>query len=245
MASIAARVLKRHGSLRLSLHLARAAAIETPSLNVPALSCSLHSRATGKSILPASFVALRSSLPFHIQRRSIYSDLNELPTVNDPKIAKALNLLVAHPWLEIEEDVKQDVEKALTESSDEAGKVTLQTAWAAAEAVEAFGEKLEHLRMALDELSGGKFGGEEVADIPEGLKEALKSSLRRYNKYLEAFEEGEDWIKKKVEVELGGSLLTVKQRCSGLEAAWGKVSLLGTSGLSGSYIEKRAGLQQG
>lgn len=44
--------------------------------------------------------------------------------------------------------------------SDEAAKDALEKTKAAAEAVEAFGEKLENLRMEIDELSGGKFGGE-------------------------------------------------------------------------------------
>ena len=38
--------------------------------------------------------------------------------------------------------------------------MVLQTAWSAAQAVEKFGDRLEQLRMAVDELSGGKFGGE-------------------------------------------------------------------------------------
>ncbi|GJP76345.1 hypothetical protein CLOP_g6804 [Closterium sp. NIES-67] len=109
----------------------------------------------------------------------------------------------------------------------------------AAEAVEVFGEKLELLRLDLDELSGGKFGGEAVGKIPEDMKAALTSALKRYSAYLGAFKEEEGWLQRKVKEELGGALITVKQRCSGLEEEWNQISLLGTSGLSGSYIEQR------
>ena len=44
--------------------------------------------------------------------------------------------------------------------SDEASRAALQSGKVAAEAVEEFGEVLEHLRLEVDELSGGKFGGE-------------------------------------------------------------------------------------
>lgn len=128
----------------------------------------------------------------------------------------------------------------MASSSDEAAKRALKSAKVAAEAVETFLEKLESLRMNLDELSGGKFGGEVVQDIPEDLKQALTTALARYSTYLDSFGADEEWLRKKVQEEVGGALLPVKQRCSGLEPEWNKISLLGTSGLSGSYIERRA-----
>eukprot|EP00271_Cylindrocystis_brebissonii_P008562 TRINITY_DN22949_c0_g1_i1.p1 TRINITY_DN22949_c0_g1~~TRINITY_DN22949_c0_g1_i1.p1 ORF type:complete len:246 (+),score=60.88 TRINITY_DN22949_c0_g1_i1:133-870(+) len=170
------------------------------------------------------------------------SDVSAPPPVEDPAISRAVNYLLANEWLEIEEDVRSEVESVLAQATDDKdGKAALENAWSAAQAVEKFAEKLEFQRQALDELSGGKFGGESVGTIPDVLKESLRTSLERYTKYLGAFSADEEWLKKKVELELGASLLTVKQRCSGLEPEWGMVSLLGTSGLSGSYVEKRSG----
>lgn len=161
------------------------------------------------------------------------------PAVPDPEVAKTLRRVMALGWLDAHRDLKDDVESALAKSSDPASKEVLETAWRTALAVDKFSEQLEHLRLALDELSGGKFGGETVDTLPESIVSALKSALTRYFAYLASFGPDEIWLKKKVEQELGGSLLLVKQRCSGMEPDWGKVSLLGTSGLAGSYIERR------
>ncbi|CAD5333058.1 unnamed protein product [Arabidopsis thaliana] len=46
------------------------------------------------------------------------------------------------------------------------------------------------------------------------------------------------YLKKKVEMELGTKMIHLKTRCSGLGSEWGKVTVLGTSGLSGSYTFK-------
>ena len=51
--------------------------------------------------------------------------------------------------------------------SDEASKAALESGKLAAEAVEEFGEVLESLRLEVDELSGGKFGGE----VREGVRQ--------------------------------------------------------------------------
>lgn len=62
-----------------------------------------------------------------------------------------------------------------------------------------------------------------VDAIPEPLRAALETSLHKYEAYLHSFSDGETWLKRKVELELGGSLLTVKQRCSGMGNAWSQV----------------------
>ena len=66
-------------------------------------------------------------------------------------------------------------------------------------------------------------GVQMVAAIPEPLRAALETSLQKYEAYLHSFGDDEMWLKKKVEVELGGSLMTVKQRCSGMGTAWSQV----------------------
>ncbi|VVA99913.1 unnamed protein product [Arabis nemorensis] len=50
----------------------------------------------------------------------------------------------------------------------------------------------------------------------------------------------EVYLKRKVEMELGTKMIHLKMRCSGLGSEWGKVTVLGTSGLSGSYVEQRS-----
>lgn len=63
-----------------------------------------------------------------------------------------------------------------------------------------------------------------VGNLPEHVKKALLSALKRYTAYLGSFSSEEEWLKKKVENELGASLLLVKQRCSGLESEWNQAS---------------------
>jgi len=63
-----------------------------------------------------------------------------------------------------------------------------------------------------------------VGNLPEPVKAALLSALRRYTAYLASFSDDEEWLKKKVENELGASLLLVKQRCAGLESEWNQAS---------------------
>lgn len=44
-------------------------------------------------------------------------------------------------------------------------------------------------------------------------------------KYLSAFGEDEAYLRKKVELELGGVLLQIKQRLTGMDPKWSEVSL--------------------
>ncbi len=76
--------------------------------------------------------------------------------------------------------------------------------------------------------------------MPEEIQDALRAAYKRYSNYLEAFGPEETYLRKKVETELGCQMIYIKMRCSGLDAEWGKVSLLGTSGISGSYIDQRS-----
>lgn len=175
----------------------------------------------------------------HSQLRSMSTSIGHLPAVSDPEVLQALHRLLAVNWTEIPDEAEDAVETALTKKTDDtAGQEELKNAWRAAEAVEKFSGTLVSLRMTLDDLNGPS--GEKVRPLPPLLVDALKSALSRYNTYLAAFKEEEFYLKKKVEVELGSLLIHIGQRCSGLGPEWGNVSLLGTSGISGSFIEHRA-----
>lgn len=52
---------------------------------------------------------------------------------------------------------------------------------------------------------------------------ALETVKSRYDKYLASFGVEENWLKKKVEMELGTPILHLKQRVSGLGPEWSKV----------------------
>ncbi|CAI7871278.1 unnamed protein product [Closterium sp. NIES-54] len=205
--------------------------------------------ASASPAVPSASLSTRVPFGSHVsaasfQRRGFAitatEDLVKLPRVSDPSALSTLKEALATGWVPCDSSVIAKIDKTIKSTDDAVAREALSALKAAAEAVEVFGEKLELLRLELDELSGGKFGGEAVGKIPEDIKAALASALRRYSAYLEAFGAEEGWLQRKVKEELGGVLITVKQRCSGLEEEWNQISLLGTSGLSGSYIEQRA-----
>ncbi|BFI24869.1 hypothetical protein MPTK2_1g15670 [Marchantia polymorpha subsp. ruderalis] len=181
---------------------------------------------------PASNNLVSTNMWSGVRRMS--SDISVVPKLSDPASDEALNALLATTWAKIHKEIKDGVEGALAKSGDG----TLSTVWSSAQAVEKFADTLLYLRMELDELNGSS--GETVRRMPDGLLKALDSAFNKYQAYLASFSEDEDFLKKKVQNELGGILLQIKQRCSGLGPEWGKIALLGTSGLSGSYIERRA-----
>ncbi|MCO5572308.1 hypothetical protein L7F22_026061 [Adiantum nelumboides] len=173
------------------------------------------------------------------QFRAMSTSIANLPDIADLDVLHALKRLIAENWSEIPEEATDAVEKALTKKTDDtAGIEQLKNAWRTAEAVEKFSGTLVSLRMALDDLTG--LTGEKVRPLPPLLLDALNSAFSRYKNYLAAFNEDEFYLKKKVEVELGSLLVHIRQRCSGLRPEWGNISLLGTTGLSGSFIEHRA-----
>eukprot|EP00250_Pteridium_aquilinum_P010531 c19454_g1_i1 orf=203-871(+) len=173
------------------------------------------------------------------QLRAMSTSIARLPEIADSDVLQALRGLMAVNWLEISEEAKDAVEAALTKKTDDtAGQEDLKNAWRAAEAVEKFSGTLVTIRMALDDLTGAS--GEKVRPLPPLLIDALKSALSRYNNYLAAFNEDEFYLKKKVEFELGSLLVHIRQRCSGLGPEWANISLIGTSGISGSFVEYRA-----
>ncbi|KAK4768716.1 hypothetical protein SAY87_003857 [Trapa incisa] len=172
-------------------------------------------------------------------RRHFSEDVASMPEIKDPQILNATEELLANNWDELPEDMLLDVKKALSKSSeDEAGKEALANVLRTAEAVEEFSGILVSLKMELDDSVG--LSGEEVKPLSNELSKALQTVYERYTTYLNAFGPEESYLKKKVETELGTKMIHLKMRCGGLASDWGKVTVLGTSGLSGSYIEKRA-----
>nr|VDD59870.1 unnamed protein product [Brassica oleracea] len=128
--------------------------------------------------------------------------------------------------------------RSLENTDDKGGQEALMNVFRAAEAVEEFGGILTSLKMEIDDSIG--MSGENVKSLPEDITKALHLAYHRYTTYLDAFGPEEVYLKKKVEMELGTKMIHLKMRCSGLGSEWGKVTALGTSGLSGSYVEQRA-----
>ncbi|XP_024359614.1 succinate dehydrogenase subunit 5, mitochondrial [Physcomitrium patens] len=180
-----------------------------------------------------------SIVSFASQVRHMSTDLSALPDIKDGDTLKTLHALLGTSWTKIEPSVENAVEKCLKSSNDDiVGKEALTDAWRAAQAVEKFGgNMLQELLLEITDLSGGT--GEEVKPIPDSTYNAVETAYKKYIAYLDAFEEDEMYIKKKVENELGGLFLQIKQRLAGMDPKWSKITLLGTSGLSGSYIERR------
>ncbi|PKA58813.1 Uncharacterized protein AXF42_Ash000906 [Apostasia shenzhenica] len=164
---------------------------------------------------------------------------SHFPVITDPEIQAAFKDLMAVSWDEIPESVINETKKALSKATDDkVGKVALENVFRAAEASVEFGSTLVSLRMALDDLCG--LSGENVGHLPEYLEDAMRAAYKRYMTYLDSFGPDEAFLRKKIETELGTKMIHLKMRCSGIGSEWGKVTLLGTSGISGSYVEHRA-----
>ncbi|KAL8057041.1 hypothetical protein ABFX02_04G158200 [Erythranthe guttata] len=162
-----------------------------------------------------------------------------MPVIKDSEIERSFKDLMATNWDEIPSSVIEDVTKALSKSTeDNAAQETLKNVFRAAEAVEEFTGIIMSLKMELDDVIG--VSGENVKPLTEEYSKAMQTIFNRYAAYLAAFGPEESYLKKKVEMELGTKMIYLKMRCGGLAAEWGKVSVLGTSGLSGSYVEQRA-----
>ncbi|KAF3636466.1 Succinate dehydrogenase subunit 5, mitochondrial [Capsicum annuum] len=171
--------------------------------------------------------------------RSFSEDVAHLPDIKDPEVQRAFKDLMAASWDELPNAVVGDAENALIKSTDDkAGQEALINVFRAAEAVEEFTGILTSLKMEIDDAIG--LSGENVKPMPKEFSDAFQTIFQRYNTYLSAFGSKEGYLKKKVETELGAKMIHLKMRCSGLDSEWGKITVLGTSGLAGSYVEKRA-----
>ncbi|XP_077212151.1 succinate dehydrogenase subunit 5, mitochondrial-like [Tasmannia lanceolata] len=174
-----------------------------------------------------------------INRRLFSADISDLPLITDPDVKDAFKDLMAASWDELPDAVINGTKAALSkDTEDKTGQEALANVFRAAEAVEHFAGVLVSLRMELDDSIG--LSGEKVGRVSDEFRDALSAVYRRYMMYLDAFGPDETYLRKKVEVELGTKMIHIKMRCSGLGSEWGKITVLGTSGLSGSYIEYRA-----
>ncbi|CBI19540.3 hypothetical protein VitviT2T_027592 [Vitis vinifera] len=171
--------------------------------------------------------------------RSFSEDVSHLPVIKDPEIQTVFKDLMAASWDELPDSVISSANKVLSKNTDDkAGQEALANVFRAAEAAVEFGGILVTLRMEIDDLVG--ISGENVKPLPDEFVNALVTVFKRYTTYLDSFGPDEAFLRKKVEMELGTKMIHLKLRCSDLGAEWGKVTLLGTSGLSGSYVEQRA-----
>lgn len=171
--------------------------------------------------------------------RHFSEDVTHIPVIKDPEIQNVFKDLLAASWDELPYSVVQDAKKALSKDTDDkAGQEVLKNVFRAAEAVEEFGGILISMKMELDDSIGAS--GENVKPLSSEFADALKTVFQRYTTYLDAFGPDETYLRKKVETELGSKMIYLKMRCSGLGSEWGKITVLGTSGLSGSYVEQRA-----
>ncbi|KAL6853589.1 hypothetical protein ACP4OV_019618 [Aristida adscensionis] len=172
-------------------------------------------------------------------RRFFSSNEKHLPAISDPEIESAFKDLMAASWNELPGSLVEEAKKAVSKATDDkAGQEALKNVFRAAEACEEFSGVLVTLRMALDDLCG--ITGENVGPLPGYIEDAVKAAYNRYMTYLESFGPEENYLRKKVETELGTKMIHLKMRCSGIGSEWGKITLIGTSGISGSYVELRA-----
>ncbi|XP_042477776.1 succinate dehydrogenase subunit 5, mitochondrial-like [Macadamia integrifolia] len=171
--------------------------------------------------------------------RSFSEDVTHLPAIADHEIENVSKDLMAASWDELPDALIHDAKMALSKNTeDKAGQEILANVFRAAEALEQFGGVLVSLRMEIDDTIG--LSGENVRPLPDELADALSAAYKRYTMYLDASGLDEAYLRKKVETELGTKMIHLTMRCSDLGSKWGKVTVLGTSGLSGFYAEQRA-----
>ncbi|KAL6580034.1 membrane anchor in succinate dehydrogenase complex [Orobanche minor] len=192
--------------------------------------------------LPASSPGRNCPLPFAIRlgnTRFFSEDVSHMPVIKDPEIERAFKDLMATNWDELSPSIVHSVKNALSKNTEvKAAQDVLRNVFRAAEAAEEFSGIIISLKMELDDVIG--LSGENVKPLTEEYSKALQTIFDRYAAYLASFGPEESYLKKKVEMELGTKMIYLKMRCGGLDAEWGKVTVLATSGLSGSYVEKRA-----
>lgn len=162
-------------------------------------------------------------------------------------------MLMGHGWLKLEPQVTAAVEDVLSGGSDDSeGKETLQDAWKAAQAVESFGGQLTDMLLEINDLCGDSgevahtspnfylpglkvalnfrshldtlWCKQNVGKIPVETYMAVEAAHDKYLQYLSAFGDDEVYLRKKVELELGGVLLQIKQRLTGMDPKWSEVS---------------------
>ncbi|XP_061343628.1 succinate dehydrogenase subunit 5, mitochondrial isoform X2 [Gastrolobium bilobum] len=181
----------------------------------------------------------RSPHSIGLGMRFYSEDVTHMPDIKDTELQNAFKDLMAETWNELPDSLIYDVKEALSKNTDDkSGKEVVANVFRAAEAVEEFGGIITTLKLDIDDSIGAS--GEDVKPLPDNMKNALHTIFDRYTTYLNSFGPDERYLRKKVETELGAKMIHLKMRCSGLGSEWGKVTVLGTSGLAGSYVEQRA-----
>ncbi|CAI9112650.1 OLC1v1013123C1 [Oldenlandia corymbosa var. corymbosa] len=193
----------------------------------------LH-RSSIASSTPQKLASVRIGSFHHFSK-----DVARVPVIRDVEIECAFKDVMATSQDDLPPAVVHDVKKALSKSIyDKTSQGTLANVLRAVEAVEEFTGILTSLKMAIGDSIG--LSGEDVKPMPEEFVKALETIYNRFEAYLEALGPEEIYLKKKVENELSTKMIHLKMRCSGLNKEWGKVTVLGTSGLAESYVEQRA-----
>ena len=77
---------------------------------------------------------------------------------------------------------------------------------------------------------------QNVGPLPGYIEDAVKASYNRYMTYLESFGPEENYLRKKVETELGTKMIHLKMRCSGIGSEWGKVRILNVTCPCGTVL---------
>ncbi|KAL2940103.1 Succinate dehydrogenase subunit 5 mitochondrial [Bienertia sinuspersici] len=145
--------------------------------------------------------------------RTFSQDVAPLPDIKDSEIKAVFKDFIAADWGELPDSLARNALQVLSKDSDDNfGKEALKNVFRAAEAAEEFIGILDTFKMSIDDLVG--LSGENVKPLPEHYSQALQTAYNRYRKYLDSFGPDETYLKK-------------------------KVTVLGTSGISGSYVEQR------
>lgn len=189
--------------------------------------------------------------------RSFSEDVCHMPNIEDSEVKRSFKDLMAASWDELPDAVVYDAKNALSKTTDDkAGQEALANVFRAAEAVEEFMGILTSLKMEIDDaigLSGEvslvneikglaysfssscclnySYCWQDVKPLSKEFSDALHTVFQRYNAYMSAFGPEEEYLRKKVEMELGTKMIHLKMRCSGLDSAWGKVHLIEASWL--------------
>ncbi|CAI0404872.1 unnamed protein product [Linum tenue] len=205
---------------------------------------SLYRAASHRSSIGLSSVAGNQLLHHQSAPRSLFTlssatasaDVAHLPEIKDPDVLCAFKDLMTASWDELDATVVHDVKNALSKNTnDKSGQEILKNIFRSSKAVEEFSGMVISLKMELDDSIG--MTGEPLTD---DYAKGIRMFFEWYSAYLESFGPDDAYLRKKVEMELGSKMIFLKMRCAGLGSEWGKVTLIGTSGLAGSYVEQRA-----
>ncbi|KAK7285070.1 hypothetical protein RJT34_19828 [Clitoria ternatea] len=203
---------------------------------------------------PSGCTECRSPFSMGLGSKRFFSeDVSHMPNIKDPELQNAFKDLLAENWSELPDAVVYDVKNALSKNTDDkAGKEVVENVFRAAEAVQEFGGILVTLRMEIDDSIGS--GGEKVeAELGTQmihLKMRCSGLGAEWGKFSARFH-GNDVTMMACDGDKsnwrGGEVSCCGDRDT---RWWGEepertmetlmVTVLGTSGLAGSFVEQRA-----